>query len=383
MGRLRRALTVSEQITLRALGLALTLCCWGTLTGLAAAPSTASMNPHVPASENQAVAAQPVIEWHGDRLSVQVRNAPWTVVLRELERRTGIRIQVKGPLPGTLTQEFEALPLEQGLRRLFRGLNSMFLYAAGTHAEAAAGALTQVWLWPKEGSTVEERQASRPPATPATARQQDEVSSSGIGSSEAEAETSPTEEEVQPEGEPVAAEDAQGEPLDTLPGQDMQGVGEALQQAVFDPNPTVQLEAFALLAEQDPHRAVALLVEAAQNDQSVVRLQALQLLHHGGVADDATVLSTLGDALTDADIAVKRYAIEALAERGGPEALGSLRYALRDPDPSIRQMVIERVIQSVPPDQSLPILREGLADEDATVRSFSAAWLTPAIPEGR
>lgn len=228
MGRLRRDLTVSEQIKLRALGLALSLCCWGTLMGLAAAPSTASMNPHVPASENQAVAAQPVIEWHGDRLSVQARNAPWAVVLRELERRTGIRIQVKGPLPGTLTQEFEALPLEQGLRRLFRGLNSMFLYAAGTHAEAAAGALTQVWLWPKEGSTVEERQASRPPATPATARQQDEASSSRIGSSEAGAETSPTEEEVQPEGELVAAEDAQGEPLATLPGQDMQGVGEAL-----------------------------------------------------------------------------------------------------------------------------------------------------------
>jgi hypothetical protein len=341
------------------------------------------MNPHVLASENQAVAAQPVIKWPGDRLSVQVRNASWTVVLRELERHTGIRIQVKGPLPGTLTQEFEALPLEQGLRRLFRGLNSMFLYAAGTHAEAAAGALTQVWLWPKEGSTVEERQASRPPATPATARQQDEVSSSGLGSSEAEAETSPTEEEVQPEGEPVAAEDARGEPLDTLPGQDMQGVGEALQQAVFDPDPTVQLEALALLAEQDPHRAVGLLVEAAQNDRSVVRLQALQLLHHGGVADDVTVVSMLSDALTDADIAVKRYVIEALAERGGPEALGSLRYALRDPDPSIRQMVIERVIQSVPPYQSLPILREGLADEDATVRSFSAPWLTPAISERR
>jgi HEAT repeats len=334
-------------------------------------------------SEPQAVAAQPVIEWHGDRLSVQVRNAPWAVVLRELERPTGIRMQVKGPLPGTLTQEFEALPLEQGLRRLFRGLNSMFLYAAGTHAEAAAGALTQVWLWPKEGSTAGERQASRPPAPPATARQQDEVSSSGIGSPEAGAEPSPTAEEGQPEDELVAAEDAQGEPLDTLPGQDMQDGGEVLQQAVFDPDPTVQLEAFALLAEQDPRRAVAILVEAAQNDQSGVRLQALQLLHHGGVADDATVRSTLADALTDADIAVKRYAIEALAERGGPEALGALRYALRDPDPSIRQMVIERVIQSVPPEQSLPILREGLADEDATVRSFSAAWLTPAISEGR
>jgi hypothetical protein len=154
-------------------------------------------------------------------------------------------------------------------RQRARGLNSVFLYAAGTHAEAAAGALTQIWLWPKEGNTVEERQASHPPAMPATARQQDEVSSSGIASSEAEAETRSTEKEVQPEGELVAAEDAQREPLDTLPGQDIQGVEQALQRAVFDPAPTIQLEAFVFLAEQGPRRAVACLTGASPSFEKV------------------------------------------------------------------------------------------------------------------
>jgi HEAT repeat protein len=188
---------------------------------------------------------------------------------------------------------------------------------------------------------------------------------------------------VQPEGELAAAEDAPGEHHETFPALVRQADGEALQQAVFDPDATVQLTAFALFAERDPQGAAALLVQAAQNDQSVVRLQALQLLHHGGLGDDATVLSALSGALADADMAVKRYAVQALAERGGPEALGSLRDALRDPDPSVRQMIIERVIQLVPSDQSLPILREALADEDATVRSFSAAWLQQSMSDTR
>jgi hypothetical protein len=378
MGRLRNGLTVSELIKSCALGLAPTLCCWGMLAGLAAACSTASANPHTPGPKVRAATARPMIERRGDWLSVRVRNAPWAVVLRELEHRTGITIEVKGPLAGTLTQEFEALSLEQGLRRLFREVNTVFFYATSTDAGAAGGELTQVWLWPKEDGAAGERQAYRPPAAPASVRQQDEVSSSGEG-----VETNPSGEGVQPEEDRTAAEDAQGERLETLHPLTTQGDGEALQQAVFDPDATVQLTAFALLAERDPQGAAALLVGAAHNDQPSVRLQALQLLHHGGLRDDATVLSALRDALADADVAVKRYAVQALAERGGSEALGALRLALRDPDPSVRQTVIEHVIHVVPPDQSLPILREALADGDATVRSISAAWLKQATPTGR
>jgi hypothetical protein len=378
MGWLRNGLTVSELIKNCTLGLALTPWCWGMLTGLAAACSAASVKPHAPELEARAATARPVIERHGDRLSVRVRNASWAVVLRELERRTGITIQVKGPLAGTLTQEFEALSLEQGLRRLFREVNSMFFYATSTDAGAVVGEPTQVWLWPKEDGAAGERQAYRAPAAPASAHQRD-----GVSASEEGVETNPSEEEVQPEEDLTAAEDVQGERLETLQALARQGDAEALRQAVFDPDTTVQVTAFALLAERDPQGAAALLVGAARNEQPVVRLQALQLLHHGGLVDDTTVLSALGDALADADPAVKRYAVQSLAERGGPEALGSLRHALRDTDPSVRQLVIEQVIRVVPPEQGIPMLREALADEDATVRSVSAAWLKQASSEAR
>jgi hypothetical protein len=40
-----------------------------------------------------------------------------------------LRMVVSGPVIGALTQTFEAFPLEQGLRRLFRHVNTVFFYS--------------------------------------------------------------------------------------------------------------------------------------------------------------------------------------------------------------------------------------------------------------
>jgi hypothetical protein len=78
---------------------------------------------------------------------------------------------VKGPLAGTLTQAFEALPLEQGLRRLFRDVNTVFFYASGPHTGVPAAPLTQVWLVPRgEGAVA--RPVSSPVGSPVTAPQE-------------------------------------------------------------------------------------------------------------------------------------------------------------------------------------------------------------------
>jgi hypothetical protein len=98
-------------------------------------------------------APQLVLDWRGGRLSVSAHAAPWEEVFRELERHTGIQLLVQGSLAGTLTQAFEALSLEQGLRRLFRDVNTVFFYATGSGVGPATAPLTQVWLIPRdEGS---------------------------------------------------------------------------------------------------------------------------------------------------------------------------------------------------------------------------------------
>ena len=43
-------------------------------------------------------------------------------------------------------------------------------------------------------------------------------------------------------------------------------------------------------------------------------------------------MSSLGEAAADKDMGTKRYAIQELTQREGPEAMEHLRQALRDPD---------------------------------------------------
>jgi hypothetical protein len=134
----------------------LTGCCLGILTSLAAALPAADLPPHPPEPQTREEAPRAVITFRDGCLSVSTHGAPWEEVLQELERYTGVQIRVKGPLAGTLTQAFEALPLERALRRLFREVNTVFFYAPGLPPDTSVGRLAQVWLWPREDQTVAE-----------------------------------------------------------------------------------------------------------------------------------------------------------------------------------------------------------------------------------
>ena len=111
----------------------------------------------------QVAAPRPMIEFRGDLLSVSVRNTSWEAVLKEIERQTGISIEVAGVLSGTLTQEFQSLPLEKGLRRLFRDANVLFFYTKETKENVAPEVLVRVQLFPKQGGVQGERQVTHSP----------------------------------------------------------------------------------------------------------------------------------------------------------------------------------------------------------------------------
>jgi HEAT repeat protein len=175
--------------------------------------------------------------------------------------------------------------------------------------------------------------------------------------------------------EDVATEGAQAEQLQTLHVVAQQGNLYALQQALRDPDSSIQATAFALFAEQDRQGAIAAVLSLSASEQSEQRWQALQLLHQSEAVDEETVLAALHAALADADATVKSYAIHALADRGGTEAFASLHQALRDPDPAIRRLVLESVIQL---DDGLPLVQEGLADAEETIRALARSRLGPA-----
>jgi hypothetical protein len=144
--------------------LALLLFALGSLAEMALARSGDDAKAREQWQSVQRAAPRPVIELRGDLLSVKVRNAPWEVVMKELERQTGIAIQLEGRMPGVLTQEFASLPLEQGLRHLFREVNTVFFYAPGTQKGRGEEKLIRVWLLPRERSGAGERQVSSLPS---------------------------------------------------------------------------------------------------------------------------------------------------------------------------------------------------------------------------
>jgi hypothetical protein len=108
-----------------------------------------------------------------------------------------------------------------------------------------------------------------------------------------------------------------------------------------------------------------------------LRLQSLSSLCEGGKADHKIVLSALETALADEDATVMGYAVQSLAKLGIPNIMDYLWQAFRDPDPSIRVMVIE----SVPQSEGLSLLQTALSDPDETIRSIAALRLKPDATE--
>ena len=169
MGRVRSDLNVLELIRFGALRLALTLCCWGILTGLAAACPAPDSPSQPQMSEAGAAAPRVLITFEGGLLSISARAAPWSEMLQEIERHTGISIRVQGPLTGTLTWEFRVLPLEQALRRLFRHVDQVFFYTPMRNDGTVAETLSHVWLFPKDDNAAQ--MGARPPLAPSFGRQ--------------------------------------------------------------------------------------------------------------------------------------------------------------------------------------------------------------------
>jgi hypothetical protein len=335
---------------------ALTLCGWGSFTPLPAGDSGQARQARASGQESHVTAEPPLIHCHDGRLSVRLHHTPWRVVLAELVRHTGVRITATGPLTGTVTQEFAALPLEQGLRRLFREVNLLMLFTAN----GSAPTVTHVWLFPKS-----EREAGPPGASAARGQPGQGLPEAARGLPTAEA---------------AAGEVAHAERLRALHASAQQGDVQALQQALFDPDPLIQATAVALVAEHDPQGATAALLGLSASAQPEQRSRSLQLLHQSGAADDETVVAALRAALADADAAVKGYAIQALAERGGAEALEDLHQAFRDPDPAIRRLVLESVIRL---DEGLPLAQEALTDAEESIRALARSRLAPPGPEPR
>jgi hypothetical protein len=249
-------------------------------------------------------------------LSIHARQAAWAQVLHEITKQSGIRFHYAIPLEGSVTASFTDLPLKQALKRLF-GAEANFIFRDPQKADQASpgGVPAEVWI-------LGEASGARVDASRSTAEHKSSASGSDAAAS-------------------------------NLPDQD-------------DPS---SVETENSHAEQEN---IDTLLETTRAEDPMLRMQALSALAASDKADETIVRSALDAALADEDAGVRGQAVQALANRGGPEAIGLLRQALRDSDPSVRLMAVDSV---VPQEQGIALLLEALSDGDETVRYRAASKL--------
>ena len=203
------------------------------------------------------------VDFREGRLSIEATEALWVHVVDEVRRTTGLHLHLYVPLEGAVTVSVQALPVEQALRRLFGPeANLAFRYPPAERRPATAPASpSDVWVLGKGlGPAVD---------TPAD---QGEVAAGASADPDVAGAAAPEER--------LAALDAFAE----------QGNMEVLQQALADPDQSVQRKALEILSARDGPGTIALLAGMAQSTDRATRTQALFLLYDTGMADPAVPL---------------------------------------------------------------------------------------------
>jgi hypothetical protein len=184
-------------------------------------------------------------------------------VVHEVQRQTGIRLHLYVPLAGVVTVSVHDLPVEDALWRLFGPAANLAFRHPPAARSPGAGAVPPVEVWVL-GTGV--GHAGDRPA---------DHRASAVGAS---ADT-----EAPSEATPEAR-------LAALAAFAAQGEREAVQQALDDPDHTVQRKAFELLMAQDGAGTRALLARMTQSADPGTRMRALFLLYDTGLADPAIPL---------------------------------------------------------------------------------------------
>jgi hypothetical protein len=299
-------------------------------------PGARESNPRTENSSN--LESRISVKWRAGKLSVSAGGAPLAAILREVACQTGMEVRGSEMLQQQAHVEFSGVPLAEALQDLLAGADYAVLGDVSSPQQTRPATLV---IFDSHGLADHARARTGP--RPADIR----AGSGGARGSGGGADA------VQPSSVVQVDEE------------------ELVRQALSS-NPNVQAAAFEALAALDSGEAVEALEAAIKSGEPPARLQALQLLDHFPQADADTVVSALGTALTDNDLSVKLFAIQALASRGGAEAMNLLNQAFNSADSSVRLMVLQSVSGTK---EGNPLLEHATSDPDQAVAASASALL--------
>lgn len=260
------------------------------------------------ASAGRAVARVPVaardpgyIHVEQGRVTVNLAGIPLEEVLQAISTQSRIRVVLHGPRPEPISVAFQAVPLEEALRRLMKA-NFLLVYAAD-------GALAEVRVLraPDERTLAEERKSIE----------------SLI--------------ETLAEGEPAQRREAVLALGESTSAQSVEPLAKALEE---DDAAEVRQAVVSVLEKVEGSEAVAALADAVSNDSDqTVRLSAVKAL---ATRDSSEAVDALTQALeADAEPSVRYEALVSLAEWGDDQVRDALLQALDDSEASIRAKAAE------------------------------------------
>ncbi|MGB4780818.1 hypothetical protein, partial [Candidatus Methylomirabilis sp.] len=96
-------------------------------------------SPAIEASPPADGGARPLIRVEEGVVTVKIADAPLEEVLKEISAQSRIRLVLHGSRPELLSVAFQAVPLDEALRRLITA-NFLLLYSSD-------GDLAEVWVW--------------------------------------------------------------------------------------------------------------------------------------------------------------------------------------------------------------------------------------------
>ncbi|NIM98048.1 MAG: hypothetical protein GTO24_08225, partial [candidate division Zixibacteria bacterium] len=92
------------------------------------------------------------IEYNQDLLTLSVENVNLKHVLTAMAEETGITVWYPRDLEKPITTEFNDLPLQQGLRRILRGMNYALIYSPSTTDKKRGEVPAGVYVLSKQSS---------------------------------------------------------------------------------------------------------------------------------------------------------------------------------------------------------------------------------------
>ncbi len=289
-----------------------------------------------------AVSTQPTptirLTWQAGRLSLSAERAPLNLVLKRIASQTGAAINGGESFQQPVSIEVSGVSLKQGLQSL--------LSQADYVMEDVPGGSVRVVIFGLNAS-------------------------SGVGSalpaSASNSRTLPT----QAVSLSTKVHDGKGAESEGASNEQI------LRKSLSDPDPLVREAAREALLEENPTGELDEAASHAKSAGGQVRLDALRTVVQSSDTDDATLLSALTGALKDEDTAVRAFAVRSLGDRGGPEAMASLRDAFHSGDSTTKILVLESIGQNR---EARQFVQDSASDPDPEVQALALGLLDRAEP---